>query len=131
MAKILILIGAHLFTAPRPQKEAETLANAGHDVTVRGFWFDPELVERDRLLMADIKWRFEPIIDFQPTHRLINLGIRLQSRLAKELFQRFGIFSPVLFGYGTNAMLKAARLASADLTIVHSEAGLWVGKKLL
>ncbi len=131
MAKILILIGAHLCTAPRPQKEAETLANAGHDVTVRGFWFDPELVERDRLLMADIKWRFEPIIDFQPTHRLINLGIRLQSRLAKELFQRFGIFSPVLLGYGTNAMLKAARLAGADLTIVHSEAGLWVGKKLL
>ncbi|OKH56229.1 glycosyl transferase family 1 [Calothrix sp. HK-06] len=131
MAKILILIGAHLCTAPRPQKEAETLANAGHDVTVRGFWFDPELVERDRLLMADKKWRFEPIIDFQPTYRLKNLGIRLQSRLAKELFQRFGIFSPVLLGYGTNAMLKAARLAKADLIIVHSEGGLWVGKKLL
>jgi hypothetical protein len=40
MAKILILIGAHLCTAPRPQKEAETLANAGHDVTVRGFWLN-------------------------------------------------------------------------------------------
>jgi glycosyltransferase involved in cell wall biosynthesis len=131
MAKILILIGAHLCTAPRPQKEAETLANAGHDVTVHGFWFDSKLVERDRLLMADKKWRFEPIIDFQPTRRLINLGIRLQSRLAKELFQRFGIFSPILLGYGTKAMLKAARLAAADLTIVHSEAGLWVGKKLL
>lgn len=131
MAKIQILIGAHLCTAPRPQKEAETLANAGHDVTVRGFWSDPELVQRDRLLTANKKWRFEPIIDFQPTHRLTNLGIRLQSRLGKELFQRFGIFSPVLLGYGTNAMLKAARQEAADLTIVHSEAGLWVGKKLL
>ena len=44
MAKILITIGGHLCMAPRPQKEAEALASAGFDVTVRGFWFDPELV---------------------------------------------------------------------------------------
>jgi hypothetical protein len=48
MAKILILIGGHLCNAPRPQKEADTLAQAGHDVTVAGFWFDPEFVKRDR-----------------------------------------------------------------------------------
>jgi hypothetical protein len=47
MAKVLILIGGHLCTAPRSQKEAETLANAGHDVMVRGVWFDPELVKRE------------------------------------------------------------------------------------
>lgn len=131
MSKILILIGAHLCMAPRPQKEAETLANAGHDVTVRGFWFDPERVKRDRMLMTNKKWRFEPIIDFQPTHHLNNWKIRLQSRLAKERFQRFGTFSPALLGYGTKAMLSAARQARADLTIVHSEAGLWVGNQLL
>lgn len=131
MAKILILIGAHLCTAPRPQKEAQTLADAGHDVTVRGFWFDPDLVERDRQLMANKSWRFEPIIDFQPVHRWKNLGVRLQSRLAKELFRRFGISSPGLFGYGAASMLKAARQARADLIIVHSEAGLWAGEKLL
>jgi glycosyltransferase involved in cell wall biosynthesis len=131
MTKIIILIGAHLCTAPRPQKEAEALANAGHDVTVRGFWFDPELVKRDRILIANKKWRFEPIIDFQPTHRLNNWSIRLQSRLAKEQFQRFGTFSPGLLGYGAKAMLKVARQTRADLTIVHSEAGLWVGNQLL
>ncbi len=47
MAKILILIGAHICTAPRPQKEAEALANAGHDVTVAGFWSDPNLAKRE------------------------------------------------------------------------------------
>jgi hypothetical protein len=131
MAKILILIGAHICTAPRPQKEAQALAEAGHDVTVRGFWFDPELVERDRQLMVNKSWRFEAIIDFQPVHRWKNLGVRLQSRLAKELFRRFGISSPGLFGYGAASMLKAARQVRADLTIVHSEAGLWAGEKLL
>ena len=131
MAKILILISGHLCTAPRPQKEAETLANAGHEVTVRGFWFDPEFLKRDRILIANKKWRFEPIIDFQPTHRLNNWSIRLQSRLAKEQFQRFGTFSPGLLGYGAKAMLKVARQTRADLAIVHSEAGLWVGNQLL
>jgi len=53
MANILILIGAHLCTAPRPQKEAETLANDGYDVTVYGVWSDPELVKRDRQLMLN------------------------------------------------------------------------------
>jgi glycosyltransferase involved in cell wall biosynthesis len=131
MAKILILIGAHLCTAPRPQKEADALANAGHDVTVRGFWFEPELVKRDRLLMANKKWQFAPIIDFQPTQKFNNWAIRLQGRLAREKFQRFGIFSPDLLGYGAKAMLKVARKTRADLTIVHSEAGLWVGNQLL
>ncbi|MBR8835811.1 MAG: glycosyltransferase [Stigonema ocellatum SAG 48.90 = DSM 106950] len=131
MAKILILIIGHLCNAPRPQKEAETLANAGHEVTVRGFWFHPELVKRDRLLMANKKWKFEPILDFQPNHRFRSLGIRLQSRLAKEGFRHFGFFSPELLGYGVQMMLKAARQARADLTIVHSEAGLWVGNQLL
>ncbi|ALF54338.1 glycosyl transferase family 1 [Nostoc piscinale CENA21] len=131
MAKILILIGGHLCTAPRPQKEAEALANAGHDVTVCGFWFDPDLVERDRLLIANKKWQFAPIIDFQPSQRFNNWAVRLQARLAKEKFQRFGIFSPELLGYGAKAMLKVALKSRADLTIVHSELGLWVGNKLL
>ena len=131
MTKILILISGHLCNAPRPQKEAQTLANAGYDVTVRGFWFDPELVKRDRLLIANKKWRFEPILDFQPTHHFKNWTVRLQGRIAKERFQRFGTFSPYLLGYGAKAMLNAARKARADLTIVHSEAGLWVGNQLL
>lgn len=131
MAKILILISGHLCTAPRPQKEAEALACAGHDVTVGGLWFDPQLVKRDRLLMANKKWQFQPIVDFQPIHRFRNLSIRVRSRIAKEGFRHFGTFSPELLGYGTQAMLRAARQACADLTIVHSESGLWIGSQLL
>jgi len=131
MARILIIIIGHLCNAPRPQKEAETLANAGHDVTVAGVWFDPEFVRRDRLLMKNKKWRFEPIIDFQPHQKINNFFVRLRSRLAKEKFQKLGIFSPSLFGYGTRAMLRYALQQKADLTIVHSEGGLWVGSQLL
>ena len=131
MAKILILIGAHICTAPRPQKEAETLANAGHDVTVAGFWSEPELVRRDRLFMKNKKWRFEPIIDFQPHRKLNNLLVRMRSRIARWKFQKLGIFSPSLLGYGAKTALKYALKQKADLTIVHSEGGLWVGSQLL
>jgi glycosyltransferase involved in cell wall biosynthesis len=131
MSSILILIGAHLCTAPRPQKEAETLAQAGYDVTVGGFWFDPKLVDRDLSLIANKKYQFEPIVDFQPTRKLNNLSIRIRSRIAQEKFKRFGVFSPVLLGFDPSAMLKFARKFRADLTIVHSEAGLWVGNRLL
>ncbi len=131
MAKILILIGAHICTAPRPQKEAETLTDAGYDVTVMGFWSDPELIKRDRLLMRNKKWQFKPIIDFQPSNKWNNLLVRGQGRIARELYQKLGIFSPDLLGYGTKKMLKAARKIRADLTIVHSEGGLWVGSQLL
>lgn len=131
MSKILILIGAHLCTAPRPQKEADILAAAGHQVVVRGVWFDPMLVERDRQLLAHKPWRFEPVLDFRPDHPLTNGWVRLEAKLARKQFQQSGKFSPELLGYGARAMLKAALQEQADLTIVHSEAGLWVGEQLL
>ena len=50
MKEILVLIGAHICTAPRPQKEAETLADPGYQVTVMGLWSEPELIQRDRII---------------------------------------------------------------------------------
>lgn len=134
MARILILIGAHLCAAPRPQKEAETLAEAGHDVMVRGFWSQPELAKRDCDLVAGKEWKFEPVIDFQPTTakgKFRRLRLRIAGRMARNLYKRSHIFSPELLGYGTRKLLEIARETHADLTIVHGEAGLWVGAKLI
>ena len=108
MSKILILIGGHLCNAPRPYKEAQALADAGHNVIIGGVWFQSEYVERDRLLMVNKNWQFVPIIDFQPRNKLINWLIRGKSRIAKEIFKKFGIFSPALLGYGATDMLKYA-----------------------
>jgi glycosyltransferase involved in cell wall biosynthesis len=131
VAHILILIGGHLCNAPRPQKEAKTLANAGHIVTVKGAWFDPKFIQRDQHLLHNQPYRFQPYLDFQPSHRFKNWQARSHSRIARECWQRFHWFSPNLLGYGASAMLDAARRTQADLTIVHSEVGLWVGHQLL
>ena len=131
MAKVLILVNGHLCNLPRSQKEAGSLANAGHDVTVAGCWYDPMLVERDKLIFSKKKWKFIPIIDVQPSSKWQGLIIRGETRIAKELFKNFSVFSPELLGYGIKKMLKFAREFRADITIVHLEAGLWVGNKLL
>ncbi|MBF0588815.1 MAG: glycosyl transferase family 1 [Magnetococcales bacterium] len=134
MAKILILISGHLSSAPRPQKEALALTEAGHDVTVCGIWSVQAFIDYDRLLMAEGRWRFRPMLDFsnrRPMNRLKNSWLRLRSRLARETYRRWNHFSPYLLGYGAGVMLKVARQEQADLTIVHSESGLWVGKQLL
>jgi glycosyltransferase involved in cell wall biosynthesis len=140
MARILILIGGHLCTAPRPQKEAAALAAAGHDVLVMGLWFDAVLADRDQQLCAAIQssdntppWRFQPLLDFRGQNwrqQYQRSGMRIQAKLAQQLFQKAQILSPALLGYGAKAMLRFARDYHADLTIVHSEAGLWVGQQL-
>ena len=132
MARILILIGAHLCTAPRPQKEAATLAAAGHEVTVCGVWFDPELADRDLTLTSQQAYQFEPALDFRPNQpKLKRWSVRLQSRIAHELFSRWGLFTPALLGYGAKALLDKAKQFNANFTIVHSEAGLWVAQQLI
>jgi glycosyltransferase involved in cell wall biosynthesis len=132
LARILILIGGHLCTAPRPQKEAGALAAAGHEVTIRGAWFDSELGKRDHLLLTGSKWSFEPFVDFRLSSKsLTRTRVRLRRRVARELFSRFSWFTPDLLGYGVSQMLAVARRAKADLTIVHSEGGLWAGSRLL
>ena len=133
MAKIYIYIGAHLCTAPRPQKEALFLAKAGHDVTVCGIWFDPTLVARDQELVSQQPYEFKPILDFrdEPQNKFTRLGVRLQARIAREAYRRFKYFSPALLGYGAKAMVRTAKQAKADFNIFHSEAGLWAGHQLL
>lgn len=133
MARILILIGGHLCNAPRPQKEADALAAAGHEVMVAGMWFDDKFVDRDRQLLFDKSWSFHPIVNFcgiTLPQKFQRLRLRMQSKLARELFQKTAIALPDLLGYGARAMLQFAKAYQADLTIVHSEAGLWVAQQL-
>jgi glycosyltransferase involved in cell wall biosynthesis len=133
-ARILILIGAHLWTSPRSQKEAQALASAGHDVTISGIWFDELGASRDRALAAGKPWKFEPALDIrEPTAlgRVRNVAVRGRRRMDRELCSRLGWRLPAALGYGAQGLLRAALEYSADLTIVHSEANLWVGSELL
>lgn len=134
MARILILVAGHLWSNPRSQKEAGALAKAGHSVHVGGIWFDQQGVERDLQIASGKAWRFEPFLDLRLSTRYgrtKSFLARVRNRLARELFSKLGLRSPELLGYGAREMLRTAIHESADLTIVRSEVGMWVGDCLL
>lgn len=131
MKHLLILIGGHLATAPRPQKEAAAAVAAGFRVSIRGTWWDDRLAAEDLELAKIIGADYSPVVDLRqcnPTSRQVT---RLRQRIARELFVRLGFVTPRVLGTGAPEMLREAQKLKPDLTMVHSEAGLWVAKQLL
>jgi len=127
---VLVLIGGHLATAPRPQKEAMALRAAGAHVLIRGTWWNPALAEEDVVLAREMDVDFAPVVDLRGDGHG-SFMLRLKQRMARECLTRLGWASARTYGVGTPAFLHVARHINADLTMVHSEAGLWVGKRLL
>jgi len=121
------LVGAaHPCYNPRLVREADTLAQAGHQVRVVAPLFNPALVEKDRALMAHRRWRLERV-DFLPQHgRLRSLWIRGRRRLAQEI--ACGFATPALAEHSyTPALTEMRELAArepADWFIAHTQAAL-------
>lgn len=131
MSKIQILIGGHLCTAPRPQKEACTLHKAGYEVIVKGVWFDQKKSEEDLIISRERGYKFEPALDFRYVTKISNIKTRFLNRFSKLLLLRANIFLPYSLGYGGKELLRSAKNENADITIVHSALGLWIADNLL
>ncbi|WP_043582538.1 glycosyltransferase [Geminisphaera colitermitum] len=132
MARIRIYIARHLCTAPRPQKEADALALAGHDVSVHGMAYRADFAARDASLAAGKDWAWEPVVNFAtPPRRFAWLRARLRHRLAREWFAITTRISADVWGYANHALAAHALRQPANLTIVHFEGGLWFGESLL
>ncbi len=131
MARIRIYIARHLCTAPRPQKEADALAAAGHEVSVHGVSFDPVSADRDAALAQGRAWRWAPVADFCAKGQAAGwLTARLRHRLARDWFALTGRVSSDVWGYAQAALARHALHDPADLTIVHSEGGLAIAAEL-
>ena len=125
---VLILIVGHLASAPRAQKEARALRAAGARVLVRGNWSHAALVAEDLALARELDVDFAPVTDLRRQGG--SSADRWRQRLARGA-NRFGLVSGRVLGPGAPELLREARRIRADLTMVHSEPGLWVGEKLL
>ncbi|MDQ3206480.1 MAG: glycosyltransferase [Pseudomonadota bacterium] len=127
---VLCVIVGHFASAPRAQKEARALRVAGARVYVRGVWSDSTLAREDLGLAQALDVDFAPVVDLR-SDGAGSFGDRARQRIAQEAFRRFGIVSSRVLGPGAPEMLRTARRIDADLTIVHSEPGLWVARALL
>lgn len=133
-SRIHILIAGHLASAPRALKEAHALVKAGHQVQITGVWHSEALAAEDRALARAAGIGLFPALDFRRSNlrgrgRWLVQG--MERRWARHRFIRSGRLSPALLGHGAGALMAAALAGRADLTIVHSEAGLWIGGELL
>ncbi len=129
MPSIAILSGNHLCHNPRVIKEATALQAAGYEVEVFGGWFDPVLKARDLDLMANLKFRFHPLLDLMERPAL-RLGLRVRGRIAKFFHARTGCENHWQFGYFAPSLERIARYTKADLLIAHSEPALWALSRL-
>src|SRR5262245_22416356 len=127
--RIVVLTGNHLCHNPRVVKEAAALARAGFDVTVLGAWFEMNLAQRDRELLAAQPFRFEPVLDVVENGGVL-LAPRLRSKAASVLKQHLGIESRWQLGYAYPALRRRALALAAELYIAHSEAALAVAAEL-
>jgi hypothetical protein len=128
--RLLIVNPGHLANAPRVQKEAAAAIEVGFEVSIRGAWWDERLAAEDITLARSIGADFEPVIDFRST-KSGALLTRLKNRFSKELFLKFGVVTSRLYGYAGSELLMAARKIGADVTMGHSEVGMWVCHELL
>lgn len=130
MARLCIVTGAHLCRNPRVVKEANALADAGHDVTVWGPALASDLADADRALADGAGWKHRYAVDVRPEAGLARHLPRLVRRVAVEAGRRGGVERPEALGYGVRTLLRAARDHDADLTIGHQEVGTWVCAQL-
>jgi glycosyltransferase involved in cell wall biosynthesis len=121
-AKILIVTSSPLCRQPRSLKEATSLARAGYDVRVLSVRGREKDEQQDAALLKALPFA-------KQTVSARSLPPRLRTWLARKL-TALGLSSVHALGpYST--LLRAALAYPADLTIVHTELGLCVGRSLL
>ena len=113
-------------------KEADALAEAGHQVEVLGMNSLPHLVEEDQELVEDRKWKYTAVSGpLNPTNREKAFRYRLSRRIANELAARTGIQTEAQLGGWRKDILREALARKADLTVAHSASTLWVARELM
>ena len=133
-ARIVLISGNSLCHNPRVIKAATTLARHGYDVHVLGAWLDADLKARDRTMLAQAPFSFEPAFDATlpgfscaAAHALR----RARRKAANTVYGFTGWQSRDQLGYGIGRLLARARALAADLYTAHSEPALYVAWRLM
>jgi glycosyltransferase involved in cell wall biosynthesis len=128
---ILILTSGPLCRNPRVRKEAESLGDAGYDVTVMTVASDARYEAYDDEILRRAKYR-KVALDQISRRGAPGAGIfisRLRTWIARNC-ARYGLQSAQALG-PTAALGRMARGFGADLTIVHTEMPFCIGRDLL
>ncbi|MDF1731426.1 MAG: glycosyltransferase [Minwuia sp.] len=132
--RYVIVSGFQVINNPRVVKEADAIAELGHEVIVLAAIHRAQDLPRINAMVRERKWQHVPVVDLTRTglmNRLRGTGLRAMARLMREAGQRFGYEHPMQLGYEVGSLLRTARRLNADLYSLHLEKALWVGTKLI
>lgn len=115
---VLILTGGHLSTAPRVQKEALFIAEAGYSVVIAGKWDDSELAAWDVELLRDAPYRYIPVVDMRPVNSATRFLARLERKIDALLHSSYAL------SYGLRQYQACIRKLNPRLMIAHFPGGL-------
>jgi glycosyltransferase involved in cell wall biosynthesis len=133
-SRIVLISGNSLCHNPRVMKAATTLVRCGYDVHVLGAWLDADLKARDRAMLAQAPFSFEPVFDATlPGLSCVAAHMlrRARRKAANTVYGLTGWQSRDQLGYGIGRLLARARALAADLYIAHSEPALYVAWRLM
>ncbi|MBZ5566489.1 MAG: glycosyltransferase [Acidobacteriia bacterium] len=123
----ICLIGAtHACHNPRLVREADTLAERGHEVRVVAVRSLPELIVDDERLIATRKWRFSAanILRSPWANRIRAIPSRLRRESSARSFQRTGSAADaeIAFCEAAPELLRLAAREPADWFVAHTQA---------
>jgi glycosyltransferase involved in cell wall biosynthesis len=107
-------------------READCLAELGHDVRVVAPLFNSELVRKDEILMARRAWRLERVNVLPKERKIRSVLVRARRRLAAVASHRLNFVGIAPHAY-TLALPEMQRLAArecADWFLAHTQAAL-------
>lgn len=133
MAKIVIISGIQAIDNPRVVKEADALAEAGHEVEVLAALYDEASAARTVRLMASRTWRHTPVVDLAHdglVPRLDGWLLRARWRIDRWTRSTLGRESPGQLGLVPHRLYDEARARRADLYVSHLTQALWAGVRL-
>ena len=131
---IVLLSGNSLCHNPRVLKEAAALARCGYEVTVLGAWLEPDAKARDLHILKRAPFGFVPVYDCTLAglrSAAKHAMLRGRTKAANVLHEIAAWESPHQLGPVTACLLAHARGRKAALFVAHSEAALYVARRLL
>jgi glycosyltransferase involved in cell wall biosynthesis len=126
--KICLIGVTHFSHNPRLLREADSLAEAGHDVRVVAPSFMPELAKRDERQLRRRKWRYQKV-DYSPkgfAGKIRSVFIRSRRRIAAEVQKRTPgrLIGEYSYATALPELRKAACSEAADWFIAHAQPAL-------
>ena len=126
--KIVILSGNHLCHNPRVLKEADALAEGGHEVEILTSGVNPNYLRRDKRLAHGKKWKINALMsELAGAQRFKTRAKRLLGSLAHRWLR---LENKWQLGEMAQHLYKESKRKGADLYIAHSEPAMWAAEIL-